>query len=73
MSSSRTAGPSGLETIVSDRPPLFRQCFGLTLCSRSAYWEAEDLHYWSTNNLEWYAPRRYVVVRRLASVPPSSY
>ncbi|KAJ7085400.1 beta-glucan synthesis-associated [Mycena belliarum] len=20
------------------------------------YWEAEDLHYWSTNNLEWYDP-----------------
>lgn len=21
-----------------------------------AYWEAVDLHYWSTNNLEWYSP-----------------
>lgn len=20
------------------------------------YWEAEDLHYWATNNLEWYDP-----------------
>ncbi|KAL7417565.1 beta-glucan synthesis-associated [Mrakia frigida] len=23
-----------------------------------AYWEAVDLHYWSTNNLEWYDPRQ---------------
>ncbi|BEI92175.1 uncharacterized protein CcaverHIS019_0409950 [Cutaneotrichosporon cavernicola] len=22
------------------------------------YWEAEDLHYWPTNNLEWYQPKR---------------
>ncbi|GMK57123.1 hypothetical protein CspeluHIS016_0309630 [Cutaneotrichosporon spelunceum] len=22
------------------------------------YWEAEDLHYWPTNNLEWYDPKR---------------
>lgn len=22
------------------------------------YWEAVDLHYWSTNNLEWYDPRQ---------------
>jgi hypothetical protein len=22
------------------------------------YWEAEDLHYWPTNNLEWYEPKR---------------
>ncbi len=22
------------------------------------FWEAEDLHYWSTNNLEWYSPER---------------
>lgn len=22
------------------------------------FWQAEDLHYWATNNLEWYEPRR---------------
>lgn len=22
------------------------------------FWQAEDMHYWSTNNLEWYEPRR---------------
>lgn len=22
------------------------------------WWEAVDLHYWGTNNLEWYSPRR---------------
>ena len=22
------------------------------------YWEAQDMHYWSTNNLEWYSPRQ---------------
>lgn len=22
------------------------------------YWEAQDMHYWGTNNLEWYSPRQ---------------
>ena len=26
------------------------------------FWEAENLHYWATNNLEWYSPGMIIFV-----------
>lgn len=30
----------------------------LTRIGDDPYWEAVDLHYWQTNNLEWYSPEQ---------------
>lgn len=44
---------------LSAPPPLPRESRELIASENSkAYWEAVDLHYWSTNNLEWYDPRQ---------------